>query len=157
MKGFTLIELIVVISITAVLSVIGIASFVNYSRAAALNAGVSDVVNMLQVAKSRAQTQVKQDGGLCETPILKGYRVTISISEKTYKLDVVCGSNITSPVVSYQKKLPDALSFGDTTPTSIEFSVLNGAVIGSGNIKINGYNDAFKTITVDPIGNISVQ
>ncbi len=148
--GFTLIELIVVISVTAVLSIIGIAAFVTYSRTQALTTSVLDIVTMLQVAKSRAQSQVKPDAAPC----LDGYRVAILSSNKTYQMFAVCLPN-DYPVAGYTKKLPSNICFdaSATTTTSILFRVLTGGVGGGGDIQINGYGSGFK-ITVNSAGNI---
>ena len=71
-KGFTLIELMVVFSILAVLSTIGVAAFVSFSRTQTLNAAASDIKSMLNLAKSRAYSQVKPSVTPCNTSQLDG-------------------------------------------------------------------------------------
>ena len=58
-KGFTLLELIVVFSIIAILSTIGLASFVNYSKAQILQGSANDIISTLNTAKSKAASQIK--------------------------------------------------------------------------------------------------
>lgn len=147
MKGFTLIELIVVISVTAVLSIVGIAAFVTYSQTQALSASAQDVATMLQVAKSRAQSQVKPDS----VPCLDGYRVDV-YPQGTYTLNAICGVN-TYPIANQAKKLPTNISFYISSISSVQFAVLSGVVSGIRDIKINGYGKS-KTINIDAIGNI---
>lgn len=126
--GFTLIELIVVVSILTVLSTLGIAAFINYSRTQALNEAVSDVATMLQTAKSRAQSQVKPTSGACASSPLDGYRVTFSSASPTYKLEVVCGGNTLSPPIE-TKNLPQDIAFVNlTSEIPLLFEVLSGRV-----------------------------
>lgn len=156
--GFTLIELLIVFSITSILSIIGIASFVDYSRSETLNSATMDVYTMLNVAKSRALSQVKPSEGPCATdpqnlqssPPLEGYQVSINV-QGTYKLDVICGTN-TWPIE--EKELPTEISF-TTTTESIIFHILSGSVEGNGTIFINGFGKS-KDIIIDSFGNISI-
>lgn len=129
-NGFTLIELIVVVSILVILSTLGIAAFVNYSRMQSLNTAASDVAVMLQTARSRAQSQVKPASGVCLSLPLDGYKVTFSPTERTYKLEVVCGGNPLSPAVE-TKSLPQNITFANfTTETSLTFGILTGRLEG---------------------------
>ncbi len=154
-SGFTLIELIIVISITAVLSVVGIASFVAFSRATALSNAVADVSTTLQTAKSRAQSQSKPKTTFSDSCNLSGYEVKI-LTDKRYSIAPLCSddSNL-DPLSGYPKTLPPEICFEDViTPSSVKFYVLTGNIIGAGNIKIKGYGSRF-TITVTDGGNIS--
>ncbi|MBI2430425.1 MAG: prepilin-type N-terminal cleavage/methylation domain-containing protein [Candidatus Levybacteria bacterium] len=156
-KGFTLIELIIVIAVTAVLSVIGIAAFVSYSRTQALNAATQDVVTMLQVAKSRAQSQVIPENHLCGTSRFAGYQVVIPlpITQGVYRLEAVFEGSCTKEIGNQNKKLPQNISFDANSSTSIKFSVLTGEASVLGNIKINGYSKT-KRITVSSSGLIRI-
>jgi len=58
-KGFTLIELIVAFSIISIISVVGFASFVTYSRTQAIDNEANQLVSTLNLAKAKAQSQVK--------------------------------------------------------------------------------------------------
>lgn len=156
-KGFTIIELIVVFSILVILSTLGIVAFVNYSRIQALNAAASDVVTMLQTAKSRAQSQVKP--ALCIAPPLVGYKVVIP-SARIYRLEVVCG-DARNIFTLEEKTLPVNISFSsDSLGSSFLFNILTGgvegAVFGGTSMIINGYSQA-KTVTVYSDGRIVSQ
>src|SRR3990167_1262351 len=76
-KGFTLIELLVAFVVIAVLSTIGIASFVSYSRSQALTQATNDLATTLTVARSRAQAQVKPSTGVCQNSPLLRYDVRL--------------------------------------------------------------------------------
>lgn len=159
--GFTLIELIVVFAIIAALSTLGVASFVSYSRTQALNSAVNDLVSILNLAKSRAQSQVKPS---CAGP-LDGYEIRlcgvsgspttcINTIDADYELDARCNGSVVSPPIS-TGKLSQNVSFDpSTTTTSIFFSVLTGGVQGFGTIAMTGYSQT-KNIVIDQSGNIS--
>ena len=153
-KGFTIIELIVVFSIIAVLSVIGVAVFVNYGRIQILESASSDLSSALLVAKSRAISQVNT---VCKDKeqILNGYQVVLFTSENRYELQVVCSTNFTYRISS--TTLPKNVTFSPfPTSASFFFQVISSGVAGSGTISLSAYGNV-KIITVDPIGGIQTQ
>lgn len=147
--GFTIIEIVVVFAIAAILSTIGIASFVSYNQAQILQNAESDIRSTLNLAKSRSLSQAKPSQ--CASQVLSGYRMTISISSRSYTLEAVCSAatyNIKSTTLH-----PD-LTFGSgTNPTSFFFPVIVSGVTGSGTIVVSGYGQS-RTITIDSIGGI---
>ncbi len=142
-RGFTLLELVIVFSIISVLSIIGIAAFVNYGRIQALQAAATQLSSTLSLAKSRAISQTKPTQ--CSNQILNGYKVVISTTNNSYELDVVC-SNFTYAIQSFN--LPKNITFDaeKTTSTSFFFPVIVDGVKG-GIIYLNGYGNT-KDITV---------
>lgn len=168
-KGFTLIELIIVISVLAVLSVVGIAAFASYSRAQTLNAASGDLAVMLNLAKSRAYSQIKPQVAGCDTTPLDGYEVRICgsgvpqtsciTSGVNFELDVRCGGITRSPSISKANFSSSNLTFSSTsTPPkySFFFPVLKGGVSTGGIIKITNSFTEFRTVTVDSSGNIRI-
>jgi len=153
-KGFTLFEMIIVLSALTILSTIGIASFSSGSKAASVDTALNDIVSTFHLARSRAISQVKpQDSGICNGA-LRGYKVDIDINNRSYSLVLVCENNIN--VIS-TKILPSNITFnGNTTQTSFFFPVLTGSVEGSGKVSISGYNKN-KTIIVDTVGGITIK
>lgn len=148
--GFTFIELIVVFSIVAILSTIGIASFLDYSRSQSLQGATNDLTTVLQLARSRSLSQVKP--AQCVNEELKGFKVSLSFSDQSYQLDAICSAG------SYkilQNFLPQNISFDNikTTSTSFFFPVITGGVTGQGTVVITGYNIE-KTIIVSSTGGI---
>lgn len=155
-KGFTLIELIVVFSVIAILSTVGVASFVSYSKAQTLQQATNDFITVLNTAKSRASVQVKPSPQCLSTSALGGYSVTVNIAARTYALNVICSGTTTA--LSTQT-LPTNVSFNSaaasppTTTTNIVFSVLTGGVTGTGNVVLSSYGST-KTVTINSVGGI---
>ncbi len=146
----------------AILSTIGVASFVNYSRAQILQQAANDLVTSLNTAKSMSVAQTTTstaNGGSLTCPSgqsLGGYGITIytSTSPNSYNLYIQCPG-----VKKYATKstsLPKNVSFGSGT-TDIFFPILTGGVIGSGNIILNNtLSLPPKTIIIDSGGNILI-
>lgn len=152
--GFTLIELMVAISITAVLGTLGIAGFTSYNKAQALQTSTNEVVTMLNSAKSRAQSQVKL-GSVCNelSPyLLKGYKVEILASDETYLLKILCEG--TADEVITKKTLPPNVIF-TSGESSFFFPVQKGGVETVGSITISSGGKT-RTITVNSLGGVSV-
>ena len=150
-KGFTLIELMIVISVTAVLGTLGIAGFVNYNRVQAVQSAANDLATILNLARSRALSQVKL-GATCKTKTLEGYGVETS-SNNSYSLKIYC-SRPTNEELD-RKTLPRGITF-KSSPRTFFFPVLTGGVETQGQIVItNSITD--KTITINSLGGVSVQ
>ena len=155
-RGFTLIELMVVLSITAVLGTLGIAGFTTYNQIQILQSATSDVVSVLNLAKSRAQSQIKPSSLCSSSGSLEGYKVEI-LTPKAYTLYLRCnesGSPVDKLVEEKTKVLPSDLNFGSNV--SFFFPVQTGGVQTSGQIVISGYGRS-KTITVNSLGGVSIQ
>ncbi len=151
--GFTLIELIVVFSVIAILSTIGIASFVNYSRSQSIQTSASNLTLILDLAKSRASSQVKPSQCLGS---LNGYQVDI-LSVTTYSLSVLCPEVhlIQTATLPDNGNIKFNLALGQTTTTSIFFPVITSGVRGAGNIVLTGYNQS-RWVCIDPSGIIKI-
>jgi len=158
-KGFTLIELVVVFSVLAVLSAVGIASFVESSRNSSLQSAVNQVTTILNVAKSRALSQTRPvDNSNCridassdvQTP-LSGYRVDISGS--TISLTAVCGT-FDDLIKEYEYTLSDSITIQSDYP-SFFFPVLTHGADHSGTITVKGYNNKQTVIKIDESGVIT--
>ena len=157
-KGFTLIELMVVLSVTAVLGTLGIAGFVIYNQIQVLQSATSDVVTVLNLAKSRAQSQIKPSGYCTASSddSLSGYNVVISAPSR-YALKLRCsetGEAGETVIVGQDKSLPASLSFRNST--SFFFPVLTGGVQNPSSITVDGYG-RYKTITVNSFGGVSIE
>lgn len=151
-KGFTLIELMVVLSVTAVLGTLGIAGFTTYNQIQILQAATSDVASVLNLAKSRAQSQVKFSALCSSSETLDGYKVEI-LAPKNYSLYLRCSGN-DKQVGEETKVLSSNVSFNANV--SFFFPVRTGGVQTAGQIVISGY-DRSKTILVNSLGGVSVQ
>ena len=159
-NGFTFIELIIVLSVLSILSVVGIAAFSSYASKQNLNIAAADLAATLNLAKSRAYSQVKPTIGGCDSNnLLDGYEVRICGSSscistgKTYEVNVKCGGSFRSPSIS-SVTAPN-LTF--TPPTSFFFPVLKGGVAGGGQtVTITNAQNNTKSVTVDESGNIKI-
>lgn len=149
-KGFTLIELMVVLSVTAVLGTLGIAGFVIYNQVQVLQSATSDVVTVLNLAKSRAQSQIKPSGCIGG---LNGYKVVIT-TPRTYTLYARCSISLDVKIEEQNKLLPASLSF--ELSKSFFFPIQTGGVEEDGQIVILGYGRE-KTITINSFGGVSVK
>ena len=155
-RGFTLIELMVVLSVTAVLGTLGIAGFTTYNQIQILQTSTSDVVSVLNLAKSRSQSQVKPSALCSSSGSLDGYKVEI-LAPKNYTLYLRCnesGSPTDRQVDEKAKILPQDLNFGSNV--SFFFPVRKGGVQTSGQVVISGFGRS-KTIVVNSLGGVSVQ
>ncbi len=151
-RGFTLLELIIVFSVISILSTVGIASFVGYSRAQSLQSAASSFELTLNLAKSHANSQVKPSQ--CSTETLIGYQVDI-LSDTTYSLSVVCLGVYTLQTITLPDKgnVKFSLDLTQTTTTSVFFPIITSGVKGAGTIVLVGYGQT-KTITIDRVGNV---
>ncbi len=125
--GFTLIELMVAITIMALLSSFGIVSFVTYSRSQSLKAATQDFITVLQSAKASATSQIKPDT-CANTGVLDGYEV-IRNSQSSYSIGPVCGGTYDS-ASSKTVTLPTNgnVSFDDGSSLTILFQTVTGIV-----------------------------
>ncbi|OGH07958.1 MAG: hypothetical protein A2W22_06850 [Candidatus Levybacteria bacterium RBG_16_35_11] len=161
-NGFTLVELIIVITIIAILSSIGIASFVESSRNASLQTVQDKVESMINVAKSRSLSQT--------TPVadcngsLQGYGVLFS-SNKEICLYAVCTEGLISsnPPLDCQNtvetyNLPNEISIQNPPlPGPFYFPILSNSIEGLNSptqVIIEGFGKE-KSITVNPSGVVS--
>lgn len=166
-SGFTIIELLVVFSVIAIISTIGVASFVTYSRAQALQQAANDVASTLNLAKNSASSQLKTfnvNGQTIQCPtgsVLEGYGVSINISSNNYHLYLACSgnNNFAAPI----NNLPNKVNFASasdpkdpTKTTNVFFRVLTGGVTGTGNIALVSYGN-YKTVVVSSSGAIQMQ
>ncbi|HSA84276.1 MAG TPA: GspH/FimT family pseudopilin [Patescibacteria group bacterium] len=152
-RGFTLLEMLVVFTIMGILTATGMASFFSYSQNQAYNSAVSNVEAMLQLARSRALSQVKPVD--CGTEAVRSYQVAFIPSGATYELRVTCGT--ATQHVLQTSVLPDTVLFDATTTPVISFGAGTAAATPApGTVVITGY-DKTKTITVNSAGIIAVQ
>lgn len=147
-RGFTLIELILVFALMGLLTVTGVNAFFSYSRNQDYKTAISDVAHTLNLARSRAISQVKPSQ--CGAARLDGYEFWYSSAGKTYRTRVRCSG------IYYDmdtRSLPQNVSF--TSNTTVFFNVSTGTTNAVRNIIITGYGKT-TTVRVDTTGVVSV-
>lgn len=143
-KGFTLIEIIVVFSVIAIISTVGIAAFVSYSKTQALQASYLDFINTLNKAKAYSLSQVKPTR--CDQNLLNGYDVVLNYSsdqtsQDSYSLYVRCGDQDQEPPLK-TAKLPQTVRFNPifTTYQNYFFPILSNTLTPA-SIRIQRYEN----------------
>lgn len=162
-NGFTLIELVIVVSLIGVLFGLTFVSYRNFSDRQAMKAAVGQLRDTLEFAKSRADSQVKPQVCILNGYTLDGYKVQLcnlgdacSLSGD-YEIRVVCsGTSYPVDSVTSFRKLPDKISFNKekTKPTSFFFKVLSRGVDQPGTIDLEGLGRE-AIIQIDGLGNIT--
>ncbi len=161
-NGFTIIELLVVLTLIGLVSGVGIFSLVNYGNTQTIEQSVANIKGIIDEARFNAISSVKLEtdsaGGiaLCDGNLV-AYKVDIISSLDSVKLYMEC-ENSSNLVEAYT--LPSSLNLGvDTTCVEIVYEavVLNVSARPPlpCDISIKGFNQS-RVITVDSIGNIRI-
>lgn len=157
-EGFTLVELMVVFSIAVLITGIGFASLLSYSRRQEVSQANADLKQVFQQAKFNALSFVKPVNSNCqEGDPLNSY--TIVLNSTGYKLTALCGDN---PVTVSEKELPQNISYYpiDKSCDQVTYQTLSGAVGGTDSnplpcfVGIQGYGIQ-QCFEVDESGNTS--
>jgi prepilin-type N-terminal cleavage/methylation domain-containing protein len=157
-RGFTLIEIIVVFSILAIISSVGIASFSKYTDSQKLQGANLQVRTLLSEARSKS---LSQSSTCVSNTVFQGYAVKICngpgnptcTAGNDYELDIICSGTYT--VVSETGGVfPSGISVDSSTtnPSMFVFIPITGGVSQSGQIVLDGANSAKKTITITSTG-----
>ena len=135
------------------ISVIGISTFIGYSRNNALSQATSDFVNGLNTVKSKAYSQVKPVAiASCVNGELDGYGVKWTTAS-SYALIVRCsGVDTTLPLSTVTLK---NITLAPASRT-IFFRVYTGGVLGVGDVTISNTFGNSKTVNVSSAGVIKV-
>lgn len=119
MKGFTLIEILVAVTILLILSSIGVSNFTTFNDTQGLKQAALDLKSSLRTVQNKAFSGEKPTG--CAS--LTGWRITFTAT--TYTTEPACAA--ASPTASQRTTtLPTGITFSPT-PTSVTFAVVTGA------------------------------
>lgn len=155
-KGYTLIEILVVITIMTTLFSFGYANFRDFSRRQSLQGAVKQVQGSLRKVQQSAISGVKPDDLKCNDPqVLNGYDFKIESSQVEYSLHAKCSGGDVQ--IGELVSLPSGITA--SMPTNpIVFKVLGSGtnIVGSDNIitltqTVSGMTS---TISIGPGGDI---
>ncbi len=127
MKGYTLIEILIVLAITAFLFSIGYTNYRSYAQRQALTAAARALQTDLRFAQEQAIAGSKPTG----CTLLNGYQFTVT-SLSAYQLDASCTNGVFQ---TKQITLPTGISMSSPNPNPIFFkSLAQGTNISSGGV-----------------------
>lgn len=135
-RGYTLIEILIVLSVIGILTAVGFAGYRDFSRRQSLAGIVKQVQGDLRLAQQLSLSGVKPDG--CSTNPLDGIRFGITTTTPSvYTIKAVCGSDPNKYPIVKQYTLPSDISINSFSPNPIIFKVLGqGTNIPSGSVTI---------------------
>jgi prepilin-type N-terminal cleavage/methylation domain-containing protein len=153
-RGFTMIELLITISIMGLLLTLGLVYYQDFNRRQILNQAAKDLSSNLRLAQSRALAGEKPldwcDG---ESETLVGYRLEFT-TETEYQLMAVCSSSASEFQVTKMVKLPTNVV--GPNGTGVLFKVLARGVEAETSFPLQGFGQE-KRVTVELSGNIKIQ
>lgn len=149
-RGFTLIEIILAISISSILLWQGLVRYNEFNRRQQVEQAAQDFVSVLRNAQNRAITGDKPASGCSK---LEGFQVSPTLSSNTYYVAAVCdgGALVERRTESLRSKFVK-FSAGSTITFSSLYGTSNGASFTISHI-VAGVAPA--TITVSEGGSIS--
>ena len=143
-KGYTLIELLIGLSVIAIVFSTGFVNFRDFSRRQALIGAAREISGELRLAQEKALSGQKPDHLNCNTPnTLAGFNFRID-SPNSYVIEAVCSLG-TVEVKSIE--LVPSITISTPTPNPILFKVL-----GQGTNILSG-ESAVLTLTQTDLGN----
>lgn len=121
--GYTLIEILVSITIIALLFIFGYASFREFSRRQAINSAVRVVRGDLRLAQQQALAGNKPADPKCNAPnLLDGYY--FRAASTSYTIEAACSGVSGGPVTTKSVSLSSDISMTAPSPNPILFKVL---------------------------------
>jgi prepilin-type N-terminal cleavage/methylation domain-containing protein len=144
-RGFSLVELLVSITLLALLAGLGLVKYNTYNQQQVVVQAASDLKNNLRLIQNKALSGEKDCSGT-----LEGYEVTFGTTSYTYCSRCSGGASGTSQTYN----LPDPVQF-TLVPTSLFFKVLAQGVLinGSSQIDVTAYGRT-ESVAVSSLGEI---
>ena len=121
-KSFTLIELLIVVSVIILFSGLSIAYYNNFTNEKKLEAGANKVYDTLELAKKKTSSG-DLSGETCDP--FGGYEVKSSADRPSYSLYLCCEGSCDTPIQTYDLNNPVTFNHASR---SIQFKILEGIV-----------------------------
>jgi len=126
-KGFTFIELLVVIGITIFISGFIIASYNSSAPKKNVDREVKKLVAVLEIARKSASAGALSSNPSCAA--YSGFRVSVpQLSAKSYQLELCCDDKCASPTTVQTQTFSDSNISFTSAPQSVLFAPLNAGV-----------------------------
>ncbi len=172
-RGFTLLELLVVFSVIGILTGIGFASFVSYSKKQSIDQTAQDLKTAIDEARFSAVSRVKPSG--CGTNTLDRYQVipcanggsnVCNTPSDLYQLAAICISGVTEQVVAQPaKKRPQNIIVNLNPAECGTYGGINYYALKNGFSPISGCRVVItttdttmaRTLCIDAGGNASIK
>ena len=173
-RGYTLVELLVVVSVMALIGVVAFVNFKDFSQDQFLNKAAGQIQSFLRLAQSNATSS-----NLCGT--LGGVSWTVRFNSDKSTADIICDSDLTKPpykTLALQNVKIDSITAtvctALTLPVMVTYTALSGiptmadssggtnstCLISSQSITINlinTKNNTLKSFSISKGGAIDVQ
>ncbi len=146
--GFTIFELLAVFAIIGIMTSLGIAAYNSYNGTQLVQSSATDVVTMLNIAKSHSLAQVIPPS--CGTNSVTGYQVDVTPNGQQYTLSAICSGK----QILTTNNLPPNITFANSSTPSVFFTISDGTVATDATITITGFGRT-KNITVSQTGSVS--
>lgn len=151
-RGFTIIEILVVIGIISLVFVVGVTQYREYSRRQALENVVKDTVSKIREVQNRANAGYKPNSANCDDEVLNG--IQYSISGGSYTIYAKCDSNLV--IIQNPTNFPAGYTF-TASPTSVTFLPVGKGTDLAGNMTItitDNDSGSYGSIVVSQTGKI---
>lgn len=151
--GFTLVEMLVTVSIMLILVGGGIANFVRFNERQLVQSNGKEVKSLIEAGRARARSGDTPDG--CAG--LQGYRVTGLANSDVVNLEAVCGNDdyVVSTHTLPTRGAGASMSVRFASDTEVTFKLLHGGVEGDTDINLVTVPERYTyTFTINPAGNI---
>jgi len=144
-SGFTVVELLIILSLMALLFTLGIAQYNRFNRSQSLVKARDELISNLRLTQSKALGAEKPSS--C-TESLSGHKLKF-IDNRHYKIVAVCGEEID---IKTDIALPSGVS-KQAGSNEIFFKVLSQGSESDVSFVLSGFGET-KTVTVSTVGEI---
>lgn len=146
-KGFTLLEVLLVVAVLAILSVISFGAYSGFMRNAQLNAASESLVFDLKQAQSKSMSG--------EKGLKWGIHFVNSTNDYYEIFSTPTDYNDAAKTIETTVYLPGPIFFVDPASSStVVFDKIRGTIAAVFSVTLSGPGSQTKTINVAPVGNI---